>query len=424
MRLFSVLSLLLAISFFFWQDLQNDFTASASDIFVKQAYPMDLSYEKNEARSYLNEIRQSIGMSTLSQNEELDRAAQAHAAYLIENGEAGHEETPGRKGFTGVSPKERAMKAGYDSSFVSENISTQNNSGKASVDGLFSAIYHRFAFLDTAIDQVGVGTAQHPSDHLKSAFVYLMGNSRIEALCNAPGFKGSGRYVYKVCRDPEHRIAERRFKEAMRANKRYNPKIILYPYDGQEEVPPAFYRESPDPLPDYEVSGFPVSVLFNDYYFGKVALLSFRLFTREGKEVRKVRFMDRNSDPHHRFTAHQFALFPLERLAYGTGYRAEVVYRTKKGEARLSWSFMTQRPTEKLHIITQKEETVTLDPGQAHILYLRPLGPHDIMGEVHFPMDVDISFLDNHTLKIAPLPKKRGDFDITGDSRTVHVKVQ
>ena len=170
--------------------------------------------------------------------------------YLVVNGESAHEEIPGHKGFTGVSPKERALRAGYDSSFVSENLSTKNNSGKSSIDGLFSAIYHRFGFLDPAIDQIGVGATQNPSNTAQSAFVYLMGNSELEVLCNAPGFKGSGKYVYKVCRDPGHCIAEKKFKKALNNNKQHNPKIILYPYDGQEEVPPAFYSEVPDPLPD------------------------------------------------------------------------------------------------------------------------------------------------------------------------------
>ena len=126
-------------------------------------------------------------------------------------------------------------------------------------------------------------------------------------------------------------------------------------------------------------------MVFNDYYFKRVDFVSFRLFTREGKEVQNVRFMDKGSDPHHRFTAHQFALFPLERLDYSTGYRAEIAYRTKRGQERLSWSFETQKPTEKLLTITQKEETVSLDPTQAHILYFRPLSPHDIINDIRFP---------------------------------------
>ncbi len=424
MRMVVMVLALLAASFLFWQSQESELTASASEVIVKRSPPMDLAYERSEARSYLNEIRQAMGMSTLSWSEALDKAAQAHADYLVANDESAHDEIPGHIAFTGVTPMERALKAGYDASYVSENLSTKNNSGKTSVNGLFSAIYHRFGFLDPSIDQVGVGAAQDASDSEKSAFVYLMGNSELELLCNMPSFMGVGKYVYKVCKDPKHRIAEKKFKRALNYNKQHNPKIILYPYDGQEEVPPAFYSEVPDPLPDYEVSGFPVSVVFNDYYFKKVEVVSFRLFTQKGKEVSTVRFMDKNSDPHQRFTAYQFALFPLDRLEYNTRYRAEIVYRGEQGRKRLSWSFKTQKPMEKLHIIKEREETINFDPSQAHILYFRPLGPHDIIKDIRFPLDVDITFVDNHTLKISAMPEDTEDFDITSASRTVHVKVQ
>ena len=414
---------LLSASFLFWNDLQNNLAATPSEVMVQKKLPMDVEFEKSEARSYLNEIRHAMGMTTLYSNEVLDHAAQAHADYLVSNNESAHREIPGHKGFTGILPKDRALKAGYATSYVSENLSTHNPDGKSSINGLFSAIYHRFAFLDPAIDEIGVGTTQNPSDTEQSAFVYLMGNSALEALCHAPSFKGGGRYIYKICRDPLHRIAEKKFKDALGEPKTQNPKIILYPYKGQEEVPPAFYNEMPDPLPDYEVSGFPISVVFNDHYFKKVELLSFRLFTSEGKEIYNVRFMDQGTDPNHRFKANQFALFPLQRLNYGTEYRVEIVYRTRHDKARLHWSFTTEKPIEKLHTITKREETIHLDPTRAHLLYFKPFGPHDMINDIRFPYDVDIAFMDDHTVKVSAMPEGTKDFDITSSTRTVHVKV-
>ncbi len=425
MRFGLVLALLAAVAFLFWQSLDSPaLAASSQTVVLKKALPMDVEYEKMEAHSYLNSIRQSMGMIVLSENRQLSTAAQAHANYLVLNNESAHDEIPGHQAFTGRTPKERALKAGYDASFVSENLSTSNHSAKSSVNGLFSAIYHRFGFLDPSIDQVGVGVTEDPNNSDKNAFVYLMGNSELELLCHMSSFQGSGKYVYKVCRDPKHRIAEKKFNRALNYNKKHNPKIILYPYDGQTEVPPAFYNETPDPLPDYEVSGFPVSVVFNDYFFKKVRLESFKLFGPSGEEVKEVRFMDRQNDPHGRFTAYQFAIFPLKRLEYNTRYRAEIIYRSKHGKEYLSWSFTTQRPTEKLHIIKAKEITLTLDPTLSHILYFHPLGPHDIINDVRFPLDVDISFLDNHTLKLGPISGNMDDFDITGGGRILHIKLK
>ena len=84
-----------------------------------------------------------------------------------------------------------------------------------------------------------------------------------------------------------------------------------------------------DPLPLYDVSGFPVSIEFNDYYFKKVELLSFKLFDNTDNEVKELLLMDKNNDPHERFTDKQFTLFPLKRLSYNAQYRAEVSYRVK-----------------------------------------------------------------------------------------------
>ena len=72
-----------------------------------------------------------------------------------------------------------------------------------------------------------------------------MGNSHIERLCHEKSFSGIGKYYYKICKNETHRISEKAFKQAQVSNKRYNPEIIVYPYDGQTDVPPAFYDESP-----------------------------------------------------------------------------------------------------------------------------------------------------------------------------------
>ena len=99
-----------------------------------------------------------------------------------------------------------------------------------------------------------------------SAFVYVMGNSEFNRVCSFETFRGTGSYVYGVCRDKAHKMTQKIYDDVMDSNKIHNPKIILYPYDGQDEVPLAFYNESPDPLPDYDVSGFPISVEFNDHF--------------------------------------------------------------------------------------------------------------------------------------------------------------
>ena len=413
------------ILFLFAYMLQAGFFSSPKKAaVVRKMPPMDVDYEKGEALSILNEIRETMGMNALMPNSRLQMAAQAHADYLVRNHTVSHSEMEGLPGFTAKTPAGRAFRAGYLSSQVLENLSAQTRDARHSIDGLLSAIYHRFAFLNVGIDEVGVGLSQDPKDPENNAFVYVMGNSYLDGLCREKSFKGYGRYLYHVCRDKSFRVAQKRFSEAKNANKINNPKVVVYPYDGQQEVPPAFYSEIPDPLPDYEVSGFPVSVTFNDFFFDKVELLRFRLYREGGRVATPVRLLSRKSDPNGRFSDHEFALFPLERLAYDTDYKAEIVYRHRGRKRYLGWQFHTKVPSERMLRITAREATIAIKKDESYLLYIVPLNPHDVIEGVVFPDDVYVRFVDNNTLRLKLMSHRDDSFDIKSKYHTIHVNIK
>jgi hypothetical protein len=383
---------------------------------------MDVPFETIEAESYLNQIRTEMGMQRLSYNPDLQSAAKAHAYYLVSNNEHGHEEREGHKNFIARSAAERAFFFGYDSAMVSENLSTRNHNARRSVDGLFSAIYHRFGFLSPSISEIGIGIAQNESDSDKSAFVYLMGNSELNALCSGKSFSGAGKY-WRGCKDSTHRIKDKDFTEAVNNSKGNNPAIILYPYDGQKEVPPAFYAEVPDPLPDHEVSGFPISVEFNDYFFKEVTLISFNINNETGDSV-EVLMMDNDTDPHQRFTANQFTIFPLKRLEYNHTYRAELLYEIKGTNKTITWHFSTKQIREKLFIIREKSEVITIEAKRSYVIYFQPLHAHDLIKDMLFPMEVDVQFLDNNTIKLTVMSEDLDDFEIVSATRKLKIRVQ
>lgn len=60
-----------------------------------------------------NELRKKMGLGLVKQDADLDRAAQAHANYMTLNKVFQHEEDPSKPGFTGVTPKDRSLAAGY-----------------------------------------------------------------------------------------------------------------------------------------------------------------------------------------------------------------------------------------------------------------------------------------------------------------------
>ena len=421
---FKFLVAALIIAFALWQVIKTNFTPTQKKVIERQVLPMDKAYEKTEAVSYINRIRAAMKMQQLYANKHLQQAGQAHADYLVINNEESHYEMEGQHGFMGVNAVDRAFKTGYKSAHVLENISTKNENAHRSVDSLFSAIYHRFSFLGLDIDEIGVGIQQNKSDTHQNAFVYNMGNSELNRLCTQKSYDGRGKYVYNFCSDKSHRIEEKSFHSALNGLKQYNPKIILYPYDGQQEVPPAFYEEVPDPLPDHTVSGFPVSIMFNDYFFEEVTLHAFKLYKESGENITEVMLMDRNTDPHRMFTKHQYVLFPLKRLDYDTRYRVEAVYESNGKKENVVWHFKTQTPKEKLYIITKAEETLYLKNGNSYMLYFQPLGPHEVITDIQFPNDLYLEFLDNHTIKVTSMSDDLDSFDIVSDTRILHIVME
>ena len=418
MKLFIALLVALAV----WQIVDLEFRLSPKEVVVRKAPLMDVTYETIEAESYLNSIRRKMNMLTLSTNESLKDAARAHAYYLVSNNETTHEEIAGHKNFLAVKPVERAFKMGYNSGKISENLSTNNHNAHQSVDGLFSAIYHRFGFLSTSVDEVGVGASQDEYNSDNSAFVYVMGNSDINRLCTGKSYTGTEGYR-KSCKDKSHRIRGKDYEEAMNYGKQNNPDLILYPCDGQRGVPPAFYSEVPDPLPSHDVSGFPVSIEFNDFYYKKVTLLSFSLYDFDGNAI-KSHLMDKANDPHQCFTEHQFAIFPFNRLEYNTRYRAEVLYRIKDEVKKHSWFFHTKYITEKYHVVEKLYDNLMIVPKKAYVIYFRPVDAHDLLTDIEFPQEVDVQFMDNNTIKLTLMSDEIDEFLIETGTKQLRITVK
>jgi hypothetical protein len=391
---------------------------------IKHQSMGDIDYEMSDVLSGLNRIREAIGMPPLQENSVLAKAAQAHADYLVSHHISSHHENKSQKGFTGKKPIDRALYAGYLARFVGENLSTKNRNSQASLDGLFSAIYHRFGFLNPLFDEAGIGISQDRLDPDNSAFVYLMGNSELERLCHINSFRGSGSYMEKGCKNLKHRIDARAYKGAKSTISSLSPSIIKYPYDGQDEVPPAFYNETPDPLPDHDVSGFPVSIEFNNPKRKNVKLVYFRLFEKNGDELKSTRLLNKHSDAHHMLSSYQFALLPLERLKYDTEYVVKVKYTMSGKSHTLNWSFSTIKPVEELVTIHKKHDEITLKAGKSYWLYFEPNGPHDVMRTMRFPGDMYIRFVDNNTMRVVIDPERSRDFEIKGGGRLLHINVE
>jgi len=344
---------------------------------------------------YINNYRTKAGMIELSEIYELDTAAFNHANYLYINNETGHYEDKDKDGFTGEWPSDRIVYAGYLTRFSVENVSSGQRNYILSIEGLFSAIYHRFGFLKEDIDTIGIGIKD-------KKYVYDMSNSNLNDLCSYDSYEG-GSYYQNICADEELKIEVGDYNEAIDDIKSKNSDIIIWPYDGADEVMPVFYEETPDPLPDYSVSGYPISIQFNDYYFeNNVTLNSFKLYDENGNEITDVRLLDKDSDPNSRFTDKQFALFPLKRLEWDSEYSVSVEYTYEDKDYTLNWSFKTKKLPYDYFRIDTDEITIDVDSNKTYAYYFVPKDGNDTITGYSYSYpsgdSVESGFIDANTI--------------------------
>jgi len=363
-----------------------------------------------EGLNYLNTMRKKSGLWEFKSNDALQEAAQNHSRYLQINNASGHYEEEGKDGFTGEEASDRVVSAGYASTIISENLSGGQPDVFRSIDGLMSALYHRLTFLHLERDEIGIGIE---GEH----YTYNLGNSALNDLCLNHTYQ-EGNYYYQVCKDPDKKIEEAAYLEAQNRYKTADtaPDTVLWPPVNADAIPPAFYDEIPDPLPDYSVSGYPVSVQFNDARFAHAPQeVSLEIQDDHNRTLENILLMDKDNDPEHRLSEYEFALFPKKHMEWGHTYYATLRYedQTKR------WCFATRSLTEygaqRVYRFDAESDqtTVPVVSGRWYALYFVPQNEHDIFKEYEYTVtyrgdapEIDLSFIDWNTLL----------FSIRGDS--------
>ncbi|MCP5346218.1 MAG: CAP domain-containing protein [Gammaproteobacteria bacterium] len=399
---------------------------------VSAAWAQD---EEAAGYEYLNELRTRAGMIPFLQNDNLQTAAANHAQYLVGNSTSslrygGHFENPGDPYFTGNQASDRTGAADYLSTVVSENVSTGQSDVFASIDDLFSAIYHRFGFLSFSMDEVGLGFVKDSVIDY-SAYTYNMGNTGLNDLCRGSSFTSTGNFFLNLCsHDSDFRISGTDKNAAEEQIEGQNPFLVTWPDQGDTDVPPAFFEESPDPLPDYSVSGYPISLQFNPMVYTDVSVTSFRIFEdSSNREISNTRLLDRNTDPNMKFSGLEFALFPLERLDWQTVYRVEVKYDSNLESDSLMWKFATRNPGAPLFEYAGDGTTVEIPINAANdfIFYVPPDQNYPTIQNIgaSFPagLSVDVNFIDGNTLSVRMVGSigQQADFEMVGRSFSLRI---
>ena len=364
--------------------------------------------EHQSTLAYLNSIRQDAGLIKFKPNKKLDKAAASHAKYLVRQQKIGHYEKKGWGGYTGKTPSDRVLHAGYASKVVMENVTVNTKTSHKSIDTLFAAIYHRFVFLNFDKDEIGIGSAStKKKQRITSSFVYNIGSSAIAKLCKQYYPKQNGFfYMQNLCKDSSITVPEYLFQEKQNEIRVKNSQMVLYPYPNAKNIPPVFYTEHPHPLPGSKVSGYPVSVQFNPASYTNVKLKKFRLFDAEGKEIKKHKVLTHKNDKNRRFTKLQFAFMPLKRLEYGTRYRVVFEAVADGKRVKKSWKFTTKKPKGTFYKITKKKTMLKVKRGEKIVLYFEPRSKKDVLGRVKYTGKLHTTYLDKNTL-VVTMPNKR-----------------
>jgi uncharacterized protein YkwD len=259
--------------------------------------------------NWFNFRRTQAGLKAVSRNGKINVASQGHSNYQKLNDTITHYQTQGNPGFTGVDPGARLAAAGY--TFPQNNYaygevisSSSDPSGFTAADNLVAAIYHRFVVLDPMYKEAGAGAAVSAS-----GLTYF--TTDFAAIGLDQGL-GAG-------------------------------KVAVYPTSGQSNVPANFFsnNELPDPVPDRNEVGYPISVHAD--IINTVTVQTFTVRPRGGTPL-QVRLLDRASDPNMQSMNFDSAaaIVPLSPLAAGTTYDVQFVGTAGGVAVTRSWSFTTR----------------------------------------------------------------------------------
>ncbi|MDH5545162.1 MAG: CAP domain-containing protein [Gammaproteobacteria bacterium] len=348
---------------------------------------------------YINHLRQSAGLSALNKNDNLQTAAENHLRYLKNNSRYSHEEDAALDEYTGENASARALAAGYSTRFVFEGIAT-GDGDMIAVDNLMSAIYHRLNLFNLDLDSIGISSSELRKN--KTLVVHNMGNSKINTLCKTTeehrvsfeGYCASGATIDSA-----------EVMQAVVSTRQKNNSIVVWPAENAFDIPPVFYEEDPDPLPEHSVSGYPVTVQFNRVAYASVSVTAFRLYDLvDDVYIESTLQLDTNNDPNKLLSSHEFALFPLQRLEWNRRYRVELEYIADGIAGSMDWVFRTRSLQGNIVRLSSNQDTVKVERGKVTYLYLIPSNANDVIDNISSMrpanMQLNVSAKDKNTLVI------------------------
>lgn len=267
------------------------------------APPADAPAAAVQAWTTLNELRVAAGAGCMNLVPALIKSAQSHCDYHAANASNAmciadaHGEVTSCSGFTGADAQSREVAAGYPRTLAYTEVATSyGNNPTAAVPSWIDTVWHRIPLLDPWTVDMGYGGA-------KGCDVIDIGRGMSSAAAST---------------------------------------VVVYPYDGQTNVPPSFSgREGPAPPPPPSgwPSAYPVSV------YAQRIVVTEHVITKDGDSTPLPHLWLDSKSPE--VSAGLKGYFTNTVFLYGaplelnTKYRVKIVGTHSGGALNVEWTFTT-----------------------------------------------------------------------------------
>ena len=252
------------------------------------------------ALEYLNSLRLPAGAGCVRMVPEINKAAENHCKYYVDPANEGmctanaHNEVMGCAGFTGAGPGQRMAAAGYMARGGGEVMAFVNNP-KSAIDQWVNSVWHRIPLLDPWTGDMGYGAAAGACDTID------FGNSAM----GVP-----------------------------------NTTVLVYPYDGQTDVPTSFNGQYEGPMPPAPPTGWPSASPVTLY--GRMLNITEHVLTKDGDPTPIEHVWITGSDPmwgnYLRTSVFMYANMPFEA---NTKYQVVMKGSSQAGPLDKTWTFTT-----------------------------------------------------------------------------------
>lgn len=284
-------------------------TSTPASILAEAGAPQPSGNMATDGFNWFNFRRQQMGLEPMARNSQIDSAALNHSNYQAMNRIITHSESAGSRGFTGATVLDRLRAVEYPipvSNYAYGEVisSTPDTNGVNAAEDLIAAIYHRFVVFEPKFLEVGAGSAT-----AGSGYTYFTTNFATRRLSQGGLGLGSG-------------------------------KLAVYPFSNQQNLPTVFYsdQEQPDPVPDRNEVGYPVSVHAD--ITSTLTVQSFTINPRGGAAL-STRLLRKENDAEIAEPS-VAAIIPLAVLQPQTVYDVRFAGSVDNIPVNLGWSFTTR----------------------------------------------------------------------------------